>query len=118
MEEMCPRIKEDHKYIANKPYREALGLLMWAQVATCSDLLFAIGLLICFQSNSSPSHWTALLHVLGYVKGTLKYKLTYSRQQDKDIKPVGFVNADYGGDVDSRKLTSEYVFIMAGDAVS
>ena len=118
MEEMCPRSDEDRKYMANKPYREALGSLMWAQVATRPDLSFAVGVLAHFQSNPGPLHWKALLHVLGYVKGMLDYKLTYSGQPDKDIKPVGFVDADYGGDLDSRRLTSGYVFMMAGGAVS
>ncbi|KNZ79988.1 Copia protein, partial [Termitomyces sp. J132] len=41
------------------------------------DLSFAIGLLARFQSNSGLAHWNALQYVLGYIKGTLDYKITY-----------------------------------------
>ena len=86
----------------DKPYREVLGSLMWAQVATCLDLSFAVGVLACFQINPGPLHWKALLHVLGYVKGTVDYKLTYSKQLNNNIKPSGYVDADFGGDLDTQ----------------
>ena len=87
---------------------------MWVQVATRPDLSFAVGLLARFQSDPSPMHWNALVHVLGYVKGTLDYKLTYSREFGNSLKPVVYMDADYGGDLDTRRLTSGYVFMMAG----
>lgn len=85
MEEICLSTEEEKQYMANKPYKEALKSLMWAQVATHSDLLFAVRLLVRFQLNSGPLHWKALLYVLGYVKKMLKYKLVYSKYR----VPVG-----------------------------
>lgn len=56
------------------------------------------------------------MHVVGYIKNTLDYGLTYSRESD--LSPVAYVDADYGGCKDTRRSTSGYVFIMAGGAVT
>lgn len=72
-----------------------------------------------FQSNPGPAHWHAMMHVLGYVKGTLGYHITYCHKRDTGIlKPEGYVDADYRGDLDTRRSTDGYVFIMANGPVS
>ena len=55
-------------------------------------------------------------HVIGYIKNTLDYGLTYS--QDFNISPHAFVDVDYGGCKDTHWSTSRYVFTMAGGAVT
>ena len=99
-----------------KPYRSLLGSVMWGQLATRPDLSFSVSLLARFQANPGIEHWRALLHVVGYIKNTIDYGLTYSR--DHDISPTAFVDADYGGCRDTRRSTSGYVFTMAGGAVT
>ena len=58
--------------------------------------------------------------MLGYIKNTMDYGLTYSR--DGDLTPLSYVDTDYGGcrDTrrDTRRSTSGYVFTMAGGAVT
>ena len=62
----------------NKPYCPILRSAMWGQLATCPDLSFAISLLAHFQANPGMDHWNALMHVIGYIKNTMDYGLTYS----------------------------------------
>ena len=100
----------------DKPYRPVLGSVMWEQLATQPDLLFAVSLLSCFQVDPGIEHWKALLHVVGYIRNTLDYGLTYS--QDTDLTPLAYVDADYGGCRDTCLSTSGYVFTMAGGAVT
>lgn len=38
----------------------------------------------------------------------------YGGDQYKDLKPIGWVDTDYGGDIDSRKSCVGYIFIQAG----
>jgi hypothetical protein len=89
---------------------------MWGQLATRPDLSFTVSLLARFQSNPGKDHWNALMHVIGYIKNTLDFGLTYSR--DYELSPYAFVDSDYGGCRDTQRSTSDYVFIMAGGAVS
>ena len=100
----------------NKPYRSVLGSVMWGQLATRPDLSFTVSLLSRFQANPGPEHWKALLHVVGYIKNTLDYGLTYSR--DSELFPTAFVDADHGGCRDTYRSTSGYVFTMASGPVT
>jgi len=113
-----PRTEDDRTFMKDKPYKEALGSIMWAQGATRPDLSFAVNLLARFQANPGREHWNAMLHILAYIKGTLDYRITYHRGSNGGSKPFGYVDADYAGDSDTRRSTSGYIFMMAGGAVS
>lgn len=102
--------------MVDKPYRSVLGTVMWGQLATRPDLSFSVSLLARFQANPGIEHWNALMHVIGYIKNTMDYGLTYTRGHG--LSPHAFVDADYGGCKDTRRSTSGYVFMMAGGPVT
>jgi len=52
----CPTSIEEENEMKEVPYREALGLLMWLQVATRPDLSFAVSLLGHFAHNPDKEH--------------------------------------------------------------
>ena len=109
---MSPKTDSEKKQMVDKPYRPVLGSVMWGQLATRPDLSFAVSLLSHFQADPGIKHWNALLHVIGYIKNTIDYGLTYSR--DAELSSTAFVDVDYGGCRDTRRSTSGYVFTMAG----
>ena len=113
---MSPKTDSEKKVMNDKPYRPILGSVMWGQLTTRPDLSFAVSLLSRFQANPGVDHWNALMHVIGYIKNTMDYGLTYSR--GSDLSPIAFVDADYGGCRDTRRSTSGYVFLMAGGPVT
>ncbi|RVW72869.1 Retrovirus-related Pol polyprotein from transposon TNT 1-94 [Vitis vinifera] len=69
-----------------------------------------------YQSNPSIDHWKAAKKVMRYLQGTKDYKLMYRRTSNLEV--VGYSDSDFAGCVDSRKSTSEYIFILAGGAIS
>src|SRR5260221_8647404 len=113
---MSPQTDSKKKEMANKLYRPILGSIMWGQLATWPDLSFAVSLLSRFQANPGIEHWKALMHVVGYVKNTLDYGLTYCREGD--LTPLAYVDADYGGCRDTKRSTSGYVFTMSGGPIT
>ena len=113
---MSPKTDSKRKEMEGKPYCSILGLVMWGQLTTRPDLSFSVSLLACFQANPGIEHWNALLHVIGYIKNTIDFGLTYLH--DTNLSPTAFVDADYGGCRDTHRLTSGYVFMMAGGAVT
>ena len=113
---MSPKTDSERAEMKDKPYRSVLRSVMWGQLATRPDLSFSVSLLARFQADPGIEHWRALLHVIGYIKNTIDYGLTYSRGHD--ISPTAFVDADYGGCRDTRRSTSGFVFLMAGGAVT
>ena len=68
--------------------------------------------------SRSPPHWKSLLHILAYIKGTLDYYITYSKDAGCLTEPVGYVDANYREDLDMHRSTSRYVFMMARGLVS
>ena len=113
---MSPKTESKRENMKDKPYCPILSSVMWGQLATWPDLSFLVSLLAQFQSNPSIDHWNALMHVIGYIKNTLNYRLTYSC--DFELTPSVFVDADYGGCKDTWHLTSRYIFTMAGGVVT
>lgn len=112
----CPTTPEEVYEMKDIPYREALELLMWLQVATRPDLSFSINLLACFAHNPGKPHWSALKHVLAYVKGTIDYRITY--QAGGNLNPTGYVDSDFARCKDTRKSTDGTIFIVAGGLIS
>ena len=53
--------------------------------------------------------------ILRYLKGTLEYVLCY---KGKDLHLIGYIDADWGGDLDKRKSTSWYAFLLNDCAIS
>ena len=114
--ENCSSTPEKTNKIQDIPYQEALGLLMQLQVATWSDISHAITLLSHFAHNPEKSHWTAVKHVLAYIKGILYYEITY--KADSKLNPTGYVDSNFVGCKDIHCSTEENIFIMAGGPVS
>ena len=114
----APVTDDDRQFMTDKPYREVLGSIMYAQVATRPDLSYAVSTLSKFASNPGKQHWIALTRVLRYIKGTLDYKITYGGDGFTDLAPIGYVDADYAGDIDTRRSCAGQVFIQAGGPTS
>ena len=61
-----------------------------------------------FCEKPRQIHWTAVKRILRYLHGTPDMGLIYTRHDSTHLK--GFCDADYGGDVDTRRSRSGYVF--------
>ena len=92
------------------PYASAVGSLMYAMMCTRPDICYAVGLISRFQSNPGQKHWMAVKRILRYLKGTLDYMLCY--QGKKDLRLIGYSDADWRGDVDQCKSSSGYAFLL------
>lgn len=52
----CPTITSDISKMAGRPYREAVGSLMYAAVGTRPDISYAVGQVACFSDNPGFAH--------------------------------------------------------------
>uniref|UniRef100_H3HA27 Integrase catalytic domain-containing protein n=1 Tax=Phytophthora ramorum TaxID=164328 RepID=H3HA27_PHYRM len=100
----------------NVPYRSAVGALMYLMVATRPDLAAAVGMLSQFSADPCPTHWQALKRVLRYLQATPTHGLEFSREDS--VSMCGYSDADWAGDVESRRSTSGYAFMMNGGCIS
>ena len=77
------------------PYASVIGNLMYAQVCTCSNIAFVVGMLGKYLNDPGLSHWRAAKNVMRYLEDTKDFMLTY--QQTKTLDIVGFSDVDYAG---------------------
>jgi len=98
------------------PYSELIGSLLYLSVCTRPDIAQAVGALSRYMANPTPEHWTAARGVLRYLAGTQDFGIVYS--PDDMAYPVGYCDANYAGDVDTRRSTTGYVFKFHTGAIS
>lgn len=91
------------------PYKEVIGCLMFISLLTRPDITYAVNHAAKFCENPRQIHWTAVKRILRYLKGTSHLGLMYQRTSSTP-QLHGFCDADYGGDIDSRRSRSGYVF--------
>jgi hypothetical protein len=97
------------------PYRELVGSLMHLAVTVRPDIAFAVGALARYMASPSLVHWQAAKGVLRYLSGTDDCGITYGPNKSGLI---GYCDADYAGDIDTRRSTSGYVFVLNGGAIT
>ena len=97
-------------------YQQAIGCLTYVSTATRPDIAVAVGVLSQYMSKPSKDHWTGVKRIARYLKGTLKYGLKFSVHEEEP-ELFGYSDADWAGDVDTRRSTSGYVFQIGSGTV-
>jgi len=93
-------------------YSECVGSLFYLSVCTRPDIAQAVGALARYMAAPTVAHWEAALGVVRYLVRTADYGLTFGGSSET---LVGYCDADYAGDLDSRRSTTGYVFLMFGE---
>lgn len=101
----------------NAPYRELIGCLTYATIASRPDLAAATNYFSRFQSNFNDEHFKYAKRILRYIKATEDLNLVYKRN-DGAAAIVGYTDSDYASDKNDRKSISGYVFKVFGNTVS
>jgi hypothetical protein len=97
-------------------YASAVRSLMYAQVCTHPDLAFVTGMLDKYQKNPGIDHWNGNKKDLRYIQDTKGLILMYKRLDSLEI--VGYSDSDFAGCLDTDRSRSNYVFKLAGGAIS
>ena len=101
-------------------FQALVGSLTYAAMATRPDIASALATVSQFASNPSDVHWKAAKRILRYLSGSLKYGICFIGNSGvpAEVKLFGFVDADYAGDISSRKSQSGYIFVLCGGPIS
>ncbi|KRZ82363.1 Retrovirus-related Pol polyprotein from transposon TNT 1-94, partial [Trichinella sp. T8] len=92
-------MEENEEHLSsNIPYSEAVGALMFSMTATRPDIAYA-----------------AVKRIFRYLRGTADYGLLYQAKREGFLK--GYSDADYAGDVTTRRSRTGAVCMCEGGAV-
>lgn len=100
--------------LGNHGYSQLVGSLMYLSTCTRPDISQAVGGLARYMAKPTVTHWQTAKGVLRYLAGTADYGITFGRS----VGLSAYCDADYAGDIDTRRSTTGYVFILNGGAIS
>jgi transposase InsO family protein len=111
------RLKRDGEGKASDAtaYKQMVGCLMYL-LATRPDMAFSVCLVARYMERPTEIHVAAVKRILRYLKGTTSYGLWYEKGKGSEL--TGWSDSDYAGDVDDRRSTSGYVFMIGTKVVS
>ncbi len=94
-------------------YQSLVGTSLWLACMTRVDIFLAVGKCSRYASNPTPSHDVTLKRIVRYLKGSEELGLRYGPcLKNKDGKLLGYTDSSYGDCFDTRRLTSEYIYLL------
>ena len=101
--------------INSTQYMQMVGSLMYL-TSTRPDIMLVVNLLSQYLAHPTEIHLQAVKRVLRYIKGTLSYGILYKPSGNAEL--LAYTDSDYEGDLEDRKSTSGFLFVLSSGVVS
>lgn len=98
-------------------YREAVGSLQYAAICTRPDICYAVNQVAQYSSAPNKSHWEAIKRIFRYLSSTSEHGLCFGPTKTLNHLKA-YADADYAGNMDTRRSTTGFVFLMNGGPVT
>lgn len=90
---------------------------MYLTVNTRPDISASVTIISQYNSKPLSTDWTGLKRIVRYLKGSKDYKLTLNHKEKKD-QLIGYADADWAENRESRKSNSGYIFQYLNATIS
>lgn len=114
-EQVGSKFTDSPKLPTENKFKELVGSLLY--LATCSrpDISHAVSK-ASQTSEPTQAHWAALKRILRYLKGTKDFGIRFRRESQLTL--VGYSDADYANDEESRKSTTGLCIMLGGAPIA
>ena len=109
--------EENDEKTINVPYREAVGSLVFLAAVSRPDIAYSVNSVSKYLSDHNAAHWRAVKQIFAYLKGTSNYGIEYANGGSK-AELIGFSDADYAENIETRRSRTGYVFCLANGAIT
>ncbi|KAL8469102.1 hypothetical protein ACS0TY_032080 [Phlomoides rotata] len=116
--QQCPKSENDRSLMNKISYASSVGSLMYAMVCCTPDLTHAMSIVSRYMSDPGRPHWEAVKWIMRYLNGSVEKGLKFQKRAEGSVPLVGYVDADYATNIDTRKSLTGYVFTLFGTTVS
>lgn len=106
---------EEGKKINVTLYKQMVGSLMYL-TSTRPDIMYGASLISRYMENPTENHLCVVKRIFCYLKGTVDFGIFYAAKTTEKL--IEFSNSDFAGDLNDRKSTFGFVFLMGSGAVS
>ncbi|KAF5448208.1 hypothetical protein F2P56_028764 [Juglans regia] len=96
-------------------YQSLVGALQYLTI-TRPDLTHVVSAVSQYMHKPSLCHFQAVKRILRYIKGTLRYGLSFTPSSSRDI--LAYSDVDWAGCLDTRRSISGYVIYLGDNLVS
>ena len=96
-------------------YRRLVGNLVYLTV-TRPDISYTVHQVSQYLSAPRSTHYTSVLRIIRYLKGTLFHGLFYSAQSPLILRAIS--DANWAGDPTDRRSTTSYCFLLGSSLIS
>ncbi|GAA5878142.1 hypothetical protein JCM16303_002858 [Sporobolomyces ruberrimus] len=109
--------KHEGEPIDQKAYLVAVGHLQWIAPIRI-DIAFAVNVAARFSSNPGKEHWGLIERILSYLKATMDVRRTVGGEKETNEGLVAYVDADFAGDIGSRRSTTGALITYKGSIIA
>lgn len=109
-------INDNNDLTGKVPYREAIGSLIHLANCTRPDISFAVNDASRFNARHSNEHWQAVKRIFRYLRGTIEYRLQYTKGGSGKVH--AFCDSDFASEPDKRRSCSAHVIKKANAAIT
>lgn len=96
-------------------YKRFTGSIQWLACQTRPDIIQAVGKLSKHNVKPTDQCWTAVVHLLRYLKGTWTRGIRFGAG---DLVPYGYSDSSWADDIYNRRSTAGYVFLLNNGSIS
>ena len=100
-----------------KLYQQQIGALLYLSLKTRPDITYAVNRCSRFMSNPNKTHFKALDRVWKYLLKFPKLGLYYDCNNNNNTLK-GYCDSDWGGDINTRRSTSGFIFLYNNNLIS
>ena len=102
-------------YVSEFPYQNIVGALLYLALNTRPDISYAVGVLARFNTYPNFRACKALVRLLIYFRSTPEVGIQF---RNDDLNLFAYSDADWAGDLDTRRSTTGYIVYVAGGPIA
>lgn len=99
----------------NFPFKELVGCLLYMVTCTRPDIAHAVSI-ASRTSEPTELHWNLLKRIMRYLSGTKELGIEFRWEQNPEL--VGYSDADYANDKETRRSTSGFVIMWGNSPIT
>ena len=99
------------------PYRQAVGSLLYLSNKTRPDIAFGVNFSSRYLEKPSDKNIQDVKRILRYLNGSREKMISF-KKDSKCMKLIAYCDADFAGDLETRKSTTGFIIMYAGGPIS